>query len=314
MAMSYLERLAVRFLLTAKFDELHEDEFEDFFQDLMVARYDDFVDVRTAGRLGDMGSDGLSLYSGKLYACYGPQVYSEDKLTKKFWGDLEKAKAKRSGQFETFVFVHNDRRGAHPKLAALLATAAANNSGLKFNNFGFRKIRDEVMRLDRPQAEDLLGTPLPVNEYAYGVGIDELKPLLDHLGRQRSRPDGLQSIEVPSALKLDYNRFSEDTRHEIVRFLHLGALIDDYYTGRVDVTERDEVAYGFREEYQRLRQEDGDEPDLILWHLEHYILGNLSAPLPQHNAAKALIAYFFQSCDVFENAPDEWTGSDQVAG
>ncbi len=54
--------------------ELYANEFEDFFHRLMCSRYSDFIDVRTAGRLGDMSADGLSLHSRMLYACYGPQT------------------------------------------------------------------------------------------------------------------------------------------------------------------------------------------------------------------------------------------------
>jgi hypothetical protein len=107
-ATAFMERLATRLALTVKFEELYENAFETFFHDLMSVRYKDFGDVRTAGNLGDMGSGGHSFYNGKLYACYAPQVFNKDKLKEKFDGDLAKAKAKRDGQFEIFVFVHNE--------------------------------------------------------------------------------------------------------------------------------------------------------------------------------------------------------------
>ncbi|MGY4767545.1 ABC-three component system protein [Kribbella sp. CWNU-51] len=309
--MNFYERLAARFLLTAKFAELNGEQFETFFQDLMAARHEDFLDVRTAGSLGDLGSDGISLYSGKLYACYGPKTLDEKKVSSKFAEDLAKAKAKRPGEFEIFVFVHNDLRGVHPKVAGMIAKVNASDT-LAFENFGFRKFRDEVMKLDRTQAEDLLGAELPVQDMVFGIGLDELKPLLDHLSEHRVRPDVLQPLEAPSESKLDYNEFSDDTREEIVRLLYLGTPIDAYYANRVDVTERDEVASGFREEYERLRQEYTD-PDLVFWGLERYILGNASVPLRQSNVAKAVVTYFFQSCDVFDNPPAGWATHERTA-
>ncbi|WP_369794652.1 ABC-three component system protein [Kutzneria sp. 744] len=310
--MTFTERLAARFLLTVKFEELYEDEFETFFHDLMSVRYPDFVDVRTAGNLGDMGSDGLSLHSGKLYACYGPHAFNEKSLNDKFKGDLEKAKVKRKGQFHTFVFVHNDRRGGlHPAVAGLIATAAQANREIKFDNFGFRRFREEFMRLEADQVEDLLRMELPVKEASYGIELAELSPLLDYLSEQRSRPDPTQPVEAPSELKLDYNKFSEDTRCEIVRFLHVGVKISNYYANLIDITERDEVASSFRQEFSRLRAEY-DDPELIVWRLEQYILGNRTVPLRQHNAAKAVVAYFFQTCDIFDNPPDGWVGDENV--
>lgn len=125
-----------------------------FFHDLMSVRYKDFGDVRTAGNLGDMGSDGHSFYNGKLYACYAPQVFNKDKLKEKFDGDLAKAKAKRDGQFEIFVFVHNERSGMHPQVSSMVAQATVSHKPIKFENFGFRRFRDEFMRLDRSEVED----------------------------------------------------------------------------------------------------------------------------------------------------------------
>jgi hypothetical protein len=309
--MTFIQRIAARLLLTAKFDELYEDEFETFFHDLMSVRYGDFVDVRTSGNIGDLGSDGLSLHSRKLYACYGPQVFNESNLKTKLEGDLRKAKAKREGQFDTFVFVHNDRRGVHPKVSVILTGAAKENPQIKFENFGFRRFRDELMKLEGGQVEDLLGTELPVQELVYGISLAELRPLLDHLGENRSRIDLDQPVKSPSKQKLDYNDFGDDTRDEIVRFLHYGVKIEEYYDGRVDVTERDEVASGFRQEYERLRDECADA-DTIVWRLEQYILGNRSVPVRQHNAAKAVLTFFFQTCDIFENPPVGWVANKQA--
>jgi hypothetical protein len=312
MAMTFMERLATRFLLTTRFQELAEDEFETFFHDLMSVRYTDFLDIRASGNIGDIGSDGLSLHSGKLYACYGPQVFDKSNLKQKFKGDLKKALTKREGQFGTFVFVHNDIRGLHPEISMLIADAVETHPAIKFDHFGFRRFRDEFMRLERDQVEDLLRMQLPVQEMTYGIGLEELAPLLDHLSEHRKRPDPIPPVEAPSELKLDYNRFSDDTREEVVRFLSLGAPVDAYYAARVDVTERDEVASSFRQEFERLKTEY-DDPELIFWRLEQYILGNASVPPRQHNAARAVVTYFFQTCDVFDNPPAGWL-SHEAAG
>ncbi|MEK8141660.1 hypothetical protein NKH18_00770 [Streptomyces sp. M10(2022)] len=68
--------------------ELYANEFEDFFHRLMCSRYPDFIDVRTAGPLGDMSADGLSLHSRKLYACYGPQTFDPSEVRRKLNKDL----------------------------------------------------------------------------------------------------------------------------------------------------------------------------------------------------------------------------------
>src|SRR5690606_63084 len=134
--MQYEQRAYARVKFLELMAELHENEFEDFFHRLMCSRYPDFLDVRTAGRHGDMSADGLGLRSRKLYACYAPQTVDPYEIRRKFDKDLSGALAKRSGEFDTFVFVHNDHRGVHPKVSSLLASAAANHPDLKFEQMG----------------------------------------------------------------------------------------------------------------------------------------------------------------------------------
>ncbi|MGH9956321.1 MAG: ABC-three component system protein, partial [Pyrinomonadaceae bacterium] len=243
----------------------------------------------------------------KLYACYGPQVFDAYNVEKKFNGDLGKATKKRSGQFETFVFVHNDLRGIHPIVSIAIAEAVKVYTLIGFEQFGFSKFRDECCRLDRMAVEDLLGMPLPVQSLVYSPTLDELVPLLDFLRECRQSYDSSVPITAPSSKKLDFNRFSFDEREELRREIVMGAEIDRYYKSRFDVTERDEAAAAFREEYLRIREHYSD-PDLILHYLEQYILGNSAASVSLRRGAVAVIAYFLQTCDIFENPPPGWNG------
>lgn len=148
---------------------------------------------------------------------------------------------------------------------------------------------------------------LPVKELVYGIGLEELQPLLHHLRSQRQKISPPMEIATVSGRKLDFNGFSDDTKEDLRRMMVRSSDIDLYYTQCIDITERDEVAAGFHEEYLRLRAEF-DDPDDIVWQLEQYVLGNASAPPAQRRAAMAVLAYFFQSCDIFENPPADFTG------
>jgi hypothetical protein len=305
MGLEFVERLAVRYLVKLKLAELHTNEFETFFHELMCLRFPSFIDVRTAGQLGDQGSDGLLLHSAKLYACYGPEVFEATKLVNKFEDDLSKAHSKRKDQFKTFVFVHNDQRGMHPTVSKCLVDARNAHPNINFEQFGYKHFRNEACKLGRQEVEDLLGTELPIKEMTYGIALEELEPLLEHLRDQRKQADVTANIPDVSSQKLDFNSFSEDTKYDLRRMMVRSPDIDSYYRGRIDITERDDVATGFHEEYLRLRQEFED-PEDILWQLEQYIVGNASIPPVQRRAVTAILAFFFQSCDIFENAPNGW--------
>lgn len=302
--MEIWERSSIRFMLNAKLDELHGEGFEDFFHEVMHVLNPGFLNVRTAGRLGDQGADGLLLIGKKLYACYAPQTVVPSKIARKFRTDLAKAIAKRDGEFGTFVFVHNDRRGIHPELASLLATARDDHPELFFENFGRRHFYTELCRMEKWQVEDFLG-PFPAKPVVVSVVLEELIPLLDHLAEYRRPLEDLPAIPRPPLKKMEYNGFSWDIQHRMKLALSYVNHVEDYYRSRLDPNERDEVAAGFREHYEMIAQTCEDSDD-ILWRLERHVLGNASQQSPMELNALVVLMYFFGECEIFKVPPTGW--------
>lgn len=303
--MRYEQRAYARVKFLELMAELYENEFEDFFHRLMSARYPDFLDVRTAGNLGDMSADGLTLHSRRLYACYAPQTVKTAKIREKFDGDLTGALAKRSGQFDTFVFVHNDRRGVHPEVASLLSQAAASVPGLRFEQMGSRHLWRECMRLDQMAAEDVLRCEIPIKEMTFGIGMDDLEPLLKQLQDLRTVPDPLMALPDVPVEKLDFNRFEGEAREDLLRGMRQSHLVDAFYAGAMRELEHDEVAQGFRVYYEQVREE-WDDPEDVLWQLQMYVLGNAQPRPKVLRAAHVVLAHFFERCDIFEAPPAGW--------
>lgn len=256
--MRYEQRAYARVKFLELMAELYENEFEDFFHRLMCSRYPDFLDVRTAGSLGDMSADGLTLHSRRLYACYAPQTVKTAKIREKFEGDLAGALTKRSGQFDTFVFVHNDRRGVHPEVASMLSQAATAKPGLRFEQMGSRHLWQECMRLDQMTAEDVLRCEIPIKEMTFGIGMDDLEPLLKQLQDLRTAPDPMMDLPEVPVEKLDFNRLEGEAREDLLRGMRQSHLVDAFYAGAMRELEHDEVAQGFRVYYEQVREEWDD--------------------------------------------------------
>jgi hypothetical protein len=304
-ALSFEEQSFVRGILRRQLDELFGNAFERFFQNLMCARYPDFIDVRTHGKLGDIGADGLSLHEGKLYACYAPEVPDAVAVRGKFHDDLAKAIAKRGDQFDTFVFVHNDLRGVHPEISMLLSQARQAHPAMRFEQRGPQHLHRELCRLEREEIQELLGCEIPVSDRVYRIGLDDLAPLLTHLVTQRRQASSqAPAREVPPD-KLDYNQLGPEDREEIISRMRYTHLIDEYYQGRRDVTERDEVAQGFNAYYQQIKAVY-DDPGDVLWKLQEYIAGNARGRREEERAVMVVLAYFFETCDIFEEPPTNW--------
>ncbi|QBI56495.1 ABC-three component system protein [Streptomonospora litoralis] len=302
--MELWQRNFVRAALRSRLNELHGEEFETFFHKLMELRDPGFLGVRTYGDYGDLGADGLTVNARRLYACYAPQSVRQTSVKSKFRRDLSGALEKRSDEFDTFVFVHNDLRGILPAVTSAISHAKADHPQLRFEAMGANRLFREIRRLDLDDIEELLG-PLPVREVVTGVGMEDVAPLLDHLAQSRTRTAPPDGIPIPPQDKLEYNGFSADYRQLLVRQLPYVPLVEAYYQQRTDPSERDETAGAFRDEYSAVR--DGcSDPDDMLDQLLQYILGNKSASLRVQSAALTVLMYFFGECEIFRIPPSGW--------
>lgn len=313
--MNSAQRMYAHIKFREKLVELHGEAFESFFHDLMCARYPDFLDVRTHGNLGDQGSDGLSLHARKLYACYAPRTFDAAKVRKKFHDDLDSALAQRPGQFGTFVFVHNDLGGVHPEVGTMLMEARIAHPALGFEQMGRRRLWGELRPLPHEAVEDILGCEIPIEEQTYGIGMEDLAPLLDRLKEQRLTADPLMGLAEVSEQKLDFNQVAGDVRDDLVKGMRHTYLVAEYYAGVYDAYEEDEVAAGFAREYLAAR-ECRTDPEEILLDLQHYVHGNRLHSSRELSAGWVVLAHFFERCHIFDNPPDGWSpsGSPQGSG
>lgn len=282
-------------------------EFENLFHRLMDLRHADYIPIRTHGTAGDLGGDGLCITCRRLYACYAPETFDIREVRRKFHGDVSSAIIQRPEQFDTFVFVHNDRRGGvHPVVSGLLVNAPTDFPNIAFQQMGPNKLWAEAAYLDRIQMEELIGETIPINPVVFTVGMPDIEPLLQHLAEHRRREVAVESIPIPTVHKVDFNELSEDARETLQSGRRYAYLVRDYYRGLLDPRERDEVAAGFRTHYEAMRIEHADDADEILWEMEGYVVGQERPRLSRGGAVKAVLAYFFDECDIFEVPPPGW--------
>jgi hypothetical protein len=299
--LEYSERAMIKVRLQALLQDLYGTAFQDFFVRVMCAGHPHFLDIRTHGSLGDQGADGLDTSLRKLYACYGPQVCDVGKLAAKFANDLQSATKKRPGEFDTFVFVHNDLRGMHPEVATLIANASKDHHPILFEQMGIRQFFLELCRLDRSDIEAILG-PLYVEPVVYRIELDDLRPLLDYLRDKRVRAVPTTTISDVSRTKLDYNHLDIDSQQDLLEGLQYAHLVKEFYLGITDVTERDEVAAAFNQYYVDVRRKYSDI-NAVMWQLQLYVLGNQARPNNEVRAAWVVLAHFFEHCDILEHPP-----------
>jgi hypothetical protein len=305
--MDFTQRIFAYLKFQQLLTDLHGEPFEEFFHRLMGALHPDYVPVRTHGNLGDMGADGLLLFDRTLHACYAPETHDVSAFRSKLHSDLDKALAKRDGQFDTFAFVYNDARGGvHPQVSVVLSETQERIRPLRMAVRGKQWLWQEFMRLDRATAEDLLGCPIPIDERTYGIGLADLEPLLRQLRQRKETAEPLAEVPVVNQHKIEYNRLTDDVRETLVKALRHSYLVDEYYDGITRVDEHDLVARGFRIYFDQLRETTADAEELWLG-LEQYVVGNARVTHRATWAAAVVIAHFFERCDVFDVPPSGWT-------
>lgn len=281
----------------------HGAEFQEFFADVMEKAYPtDFQRVRPYGSSGDLKCDGYLLSTGTVFQVYAPYGMDLTALLRKIREDFSGAVAHWEGRMRRWVFVHNDRRGLPAQAVQLLENLRRQGDRrLQVDIWAHEELRGVAMGLPEEKLVALFGPPL-TREHMERVGFDTLKPLL--LSIQRRPPPDELTIGPVSADKLAANSLSPDAG----RLLAIGRLreklVEGFLSQWPDPTFGEDVAEAFRRQYQALKAVM-PEPDDIFSELQSFAGGGRRGDPGQEAAVLAVLSYFFERCDIFEEPESE---------
>lgn len=284
------------------FLEKKETAFQDFFARLANHAWGpDFEQVRPYGAQGDFKCDGRRLSTGTIFQCYAPHhtlAYNlETKITNDFTGAV-----KHWPRMEQWVFVFNDPLGLPPTTSQLLDKLRANTPAITLQVWNDIPLQAVVAQLPIHACEDLFGYA-PSRIGVESLAMDDIQPVIAELAELEPAP-GQDPVTPPSFEKLERNALSEDA----AGLLRLGrrkeALVEAYFTKTPTPDLGDRIAGEFRRRYADLKAA-GLSADSIFGHLQAYAgAGNL--PKTQA-AALAVLSYYFERCDIFEDPPEPIT-------
>lgn len=256
----------------------------------------DFEEVRPYGSYGDLKCDGRRISSGSVFQCYAPEAMKESELIAKIHADFHGARKHWSGSMQEWVFVHNDGRGLPPNAVKYLDGLRQNHAPLMIATWSEPELLDLTMRLDLAALQALFG-PAASIAIVDRLVMSDLVPIIEALQRQEPSPSD-PPLTPPSPAKLAKNALSEDSG----LFLRIGrrksALVDTFFRKipRPDLGER--IAEAFRLRYAELKALDLPA-DTIFKHLQDY--AGFNGEPKRQGAALAVLTYFFDSCDIFED-------------
>jgi hypothetical protein len=127
--------------------------------------------------------------------------------------------------------------------------------------------------------------------------MSDLVPIIDALQRQEPNA-GDPPLTPPSSAKLEKNALSEESSLLLRIGRRKSALVDTFFrkSPRPDLGER--IAEAFRARYAELKAYDMPA-ETIFKHLQDY--AGFNGEPTRQGAALAVLAYFFDSCDIFED-------------
>jgi hypothetical protein len=275
--------------------------FEILFARVMAHAFPgDFQAVRPYGPRGDLKCDGYRASDGTVFQCYAPDSTKLADLLVKIDKDFHGAVAHWGKRMRRWEFVHNDIRGLPAEAVQKLSDLRAAYPTITITPFAEAEMRNVVMGLELHQLEDLFGA-VPSQRTLERLDFAALRVVLIAIQRQPPPPD--PPLVAPSPRKLQDNALSEDAAGLLRQGRRREKLVQDFFDAWPDPDFGEAIAEGFRNRYQALKAV-GLGPDAIFGELQAFAGGMEGEPSRQA-AVLAVLSYFFERCDMFEDVPQD---------
>lgn len=273
------------------------DEFQTFFERLMGLAYKaDFMACRPWGNRGDRKNDGFLKSERRLFQVYAPNEMNENKAVAKITEDFEGAVVHWGMHFEKWSFVHNATGGLPPHVLQLLLDFEQAHPGVTLDHWGLEELKLILRRLSSDDLATWLGGPVPTEETKARLGFKDLQVVLESL-TGRAAPSGGSVSAIPPG-KIEANDLSESVATLIKGGMTKTPLVSAFFDRWHDETLGERLAVAFRNEYERLR--DTMHPNLIFSELQAWVGGGQLGTVEHQMAVLAVLAYYFERCDIFE--------------
>lgn len=274
------------------------NEFQSLFEKLMNLAYKaDFMPCRPWGNQGDRKNDGFLKSERRLFQVYAPNEMDAAKVIAKIKEDFDGAKVHWGNHFVAWVFVHNAADGLPPHVQKVLLDYESANPGIVLEPWGLEELLLIFRKLSRDDLESWFGF-VPSEETKMELGFSDLQIVLETIaGRPAAAPMEVKAVPMG---KIEANALSENVAILLKAGMVKAPLVHDFFAQWHDESLGERVAESFRAEYQSLRRLS--RPDEIFSALEAWA-GGMRRGSPKHQlAVLAVLAYYFDSCDIFEEA------------
>ncbi|MFK5924666.1 MAG: hypothetical protein QM496_21020 [Verrucomicrobiota bacterium] len=278
------------------FRSANGEQFQTLFERLMGTAYKaDFMACRPWGNRGDRKNDGFLKSERCLFQVYAPNEMTETRAIIKINEDFEGALEHWSKHFDKWVFAHNAVHGLPPHVLKVLLDFEKAHTGITLEPWGLEEFREIFRKIDLVDLQSWFGSA-PTEETKAALGYPDLKIVLESLSQQNS-PSASEIRDVPMG-KIQANALSESVATLLKAGMSKTPLVEGFFAQWHDETLGEKMAEAFKSKYLKLRE--NFLPNDIFAELQTWAAGD-TRKSPEHEVAVlAVIAYFFESCDIFE--------------
>lgn len=275
-------------------------EFENWFCDIMELRYPgDFQRIRPYGNQGDQKCDGYLPSKKIFFQVYAPNgLMNSSNTTNKIVEDYNGAKHhwELDLEFQEWIFVHNQSEGLPPNVIRLLnrLNGSESISILQWNFVAILAVFRELNLLDK---QNLYGHAPTMETTLKKLPFRNIRKILEYINR--SKPILKPDLRPFAHTKLEENQLSNNAKDLIKVGRTRAYSVSEYIQNQHLPTYGDEISEAFRQEYIRLKEANYTPNEIFNELLLYSGFDRVDDPT-DIVAVYAVIAYFFDSCDIFE--------------
>lgn len=256
---------------------------------------------------GDGKIDVAVLSQQQVYQCYGPSDFKSSvakaKITEDFWGAYKHL----DGKLRKWIFVHNHRtgeldKGCYKALNDIVAECRKRGDKIEVLAWGIEEVWTALEAgLSFNILREIFGSPNPIT-----IDFACLEQLLLTL-ELASYPEDVKPVPSPSVRKLEFNELGPTYRREIREGRGGLGVMERYLASRAssDPEFAERLAQRFRNRYAHWKSCGTLSPNDIYENLRMEAGWKASPDAAREFATRIILAYFFESCDIFENPPIE---------
>lgn len=307
------EKWLARVIFQKQVHSLSGQAYEDFFSTIMQHANSNFRQIKPQGQFGDRKNDGYDPTTG----CYH-QVFAPDDTRKKPTDAVKKANTDFKGlktfwqsicPIKSYKFVLNDRyRGSFPEIEQTLALIKRDHTLDDASSLLARHLEDIALNLPDDKIVAIVGI-IPSPSSMVSVKYSILNDIITHVMNLKIPIDVSQILSAPDFdKKISFNGLSRPVGSLLITASYQRSTVDDFFrrnSSFIKQSLRDSFNQMYLDASRSIPISEPSPPsrgDRIFFEILHKATpGPSKTSKDVQDAVLVLMAYYFESCDIFED-------------